>query len=98
MKYPISKEHSNSFHKWKFGTINIRSGKEKSEGAKMYSITKEISRVNLIFCALEEVRYRNTGKKLIETDSEQKYQFMWCGQTQGCRGWVTYKNRSSNHN
>ena len=77
MNIPIVND---SFHKCQFGTINIRSGKEKSEGAKMYSITKEISRVNLTFCALQEVRYRNTGKKLIETDSGQKYQFMWCGQ------------------
>ena len=46
----------------------------------MYSISKEISRLNLTFCALQEVRYRNTGKKLIETNSGKKYQFMWCGQ------------------
>ena len=31
-------------HKWHFGTINIRSGKEKDEGAKIYTIAKELSR------------------------------------------------------
>ena len=29
-----------AFKSWCFGTINIRSGKEKDEGAKIYSITK----------------------------------------------------------
>ena len=32
---------NNSFHDWKVGSINIRSGKEKSQGAKMYAIASE---------------------------------------------------------
>ena len=68
-----------SFHTWKFGTLNIRSGKEKLEGAKMYSIVKEIARANLSFCCLQEVRHRNQGKKLIELDNGKRYNFLWCG-------------------
>ena len=41
-KNSISK--SSLFHLWKLGTVNIRTGKEKSEGAKMYAITKEVAR------------------------------------------------------
>ena len=59
---PISNQ-SNLFHEWKFGTLNIRSGKEKLEGARMYEITKEVARANLTFCILQEVRHRNTGKR-----------------------------------
>ena len=67
------------FKKWKFGTINIRSGKEKDEGAKIYSITKEISKLDLSFCCLQEVKYRNTGNKLIRLDNGEQYRFIWCG-------------------
>ena len=28
---------------WKIGTINIRTGKEQSEGAKMYIVTKQVA-------------------------------------------------------
>ena len=31
------------FKTWRFGTINIRSGKEKDEGAKIYSICKTVT-------------------------------------------------------
>ena len=60
----------NSFHMWDFGTLNIRSGKEKLEGARMYMIAKETARAILSFCCLQEVRHRNTGKKLIQLDSD----------------------------
>ena len=67
------------FHEWKFGTLNIRSGKEKLEGARMYEITKEVARANLTFCILQEVRHRNTGKKVIELNNGERYNFLWCG-------------------
>ncbi len=66
-------------HEWKLGSLNIRSGKEKLEGARIYGITKEISRENLTICCLQEVKYRNTGKKIIELDTGVKYSFLWCG-------------------
>ena len=69
-----------SFHEWKFGTINIRSGKEKQEGAKMYMIAKEVAKLNLTFCVLQEVRHRNVGSKIIELNTGEKFQFYWCGQ------------------
>ena len=68
------------FYSWKFATINIRSGKEKLEGAKMYMIAKEAARLNLSFCALQEVRHRGIGNKIIELNTGKKYQFFWCGQ------------------
>jgi len=57
------------FFDWSFGSINIRTGKEKSEGARIYMITKEIARKKLLFCSLQEVRYRNNGHKVISLDS-----------------------------
>ena len=70
----------NSFHTWDFGTLNIRSGKEKLDGARMYMIAKETARANLSFCCLQEVRHRNTGKKLIQLDTGEQFVFYWCGQ------------------
>ena len=69
----------NSFHNWKFGTLNVRSGKEKLEGARIYEITKEVSRAKLSFCVLQEVRHRNSGKKIIELNNGERYVFLWCG-------------------
>ena len=40
------------FHQWKLGTVNIRTGNEKSEGAKIYAITKEVARAELSICFL----------------------------------------------
>ena len=60
------KKDKDRFYSWKFGTINICSGKEKLEGAKMYIIAKDAARQNLSFCALQEVRHRGTDSKIIE--------------------------------
>ena len=60
------------FKYWKFGTVNIRSGKEKDEGSKIYGIAKQVAKLNLTFCCLQEVKYRNNGKKLVELDSGEK--------------------------
>ena len=57
------------FKSWKFGTVNIRSGKEKDEGSKIYGI--EVAKLNLTFCCLQEVKYRNIGKKLVELGSRE---------------------------
>ena len=67
------------FKHWSFGTINIRSGKERDEGAKLYTITKEIAKADLSFCCLQEVKYRGSGQKLIRLDSGESYEFYWCG-------------------
>ena len=42
---------SKNFLDWAFGTVNIRSGKEKDEGAKIYSIAKTINNAKLVFAA-----------------------------------------------
>ena len=41
-------------------------------------IAKEVSRQNLIFCCLQEVKYRNSGKILIGLDTGEKFEFHWC--------------------
>ena len=68
-----------SFKTWSFGTVNIRSGKEKEDGAKIYAIAKEVNRAGLSFCCMQEVRYRNTGNKLIQLDTGEAFEFHWCG-------------------
>ena len=68
-----------SFYNWSFGSINIRTGKEKSEGARIYMITKEVARKKLLFCSLQEVRYRNNGHKVISLDTGESYVFLWSG-------------------
>ena len=78
-KINVKNVNDKSFKYWKFGTINIRSGKQKDEGAKIYSITKQVAKLNLSFCCLQELKYRNTGKQLITLDSGEKYEFHWCG-------------------
>ena len=76
----MNRENKTSMFKtWKFGTINIRSGKEKGQGDKIYAITKQIAKLKLSFCSLQEVKYRNSGSKLIELDSGEKYEFHWIG-------------------
>ena len=42
-------------------------------------VAKEAARANLLICCLQEVKYRNSGKKLISLDSGEKYVFLWCG-------------------
>lgn len=68
-----------NFQKWKFGTINIRSGKERDLGAKLYCVAKEVSRAGLTFCCLQEVKYLNSGSKIITLDTGEKFEFHWCG-------------------
>ena len=67
------------FFQWNFGTINIRTGKEKSEGSRLYMIVKEVARAKLLFCSLQEVRYRNNGHKVISLDTGESYVFVWSG-------------------
>lgn len=68
-----------NFYNWKIGTLNIRTGDEKSEGARMYSIAKEVSRLKMVVCCIQEVRYRNSGSKTIRLSSGDIYTFYWCG-------------------
>ena len=69
---------SKNFLDWAFGTVNIRSGKEKDEGAKIYSIAKTINNAKLSFCCIQEVKYRNSGHKIIKLDTGEQYEFHWC--------------------
>ena len=67
------------FQKWSFGTINIRTGAEKDDGAKIYSIAKELSKSDMTFLLLQEVRWRDNGNKLIQLDTGEKFEYHWCG-------------------
>ena len=42
-------------------------------------ITKEVASANLLICSLQEVRYRNNGKKVINLDTGESYVLMWSG-------------------
>lgn len=64
---------------WSFGTVNIRTGKESDDGAKIYTIAKELSKTNMEFLLLQEVRYRGIGSKLIEIDTGEKFEYHWSG-------------------
>ena len=57
----------------------MRSGKEKDDGAKLYSIAKELAANDVKICCLQEVRYRKHGHRIIELDTGEKYEFFWCG-------------------
>ena len=46
-------------------SINIQTGDEKSEGSKMYMVTKDVARKKLLFCSLQEVRYKNISNEVI---------------------------------
>ena len=46
----------------------------------MYMIAKEVAKLNLAYCVLQEVRHRNTGNKIIQLNTGEKFQFYWCGQ------------------
>ena len=74
-----SSKYKGNFNDWKLGSINIRSGKEKSEGAKMYAVAKEIDRLGITICCLQEVRYRNNDKRTISLPSGAEYDFIWSG-------------------
>ena len=64
---------------WSFGTLNIRTIKENDGGAKIYSVAKEMSKTDMQFLLLQEVRWRGTGNKLIELDTGEKFEFHWSG-------------------
>ena len=45
----IQQNNRTSFQTWKFGSINVRTAKEKAEGAKVYMITEEVANAGLAF-------------------------------------------------
>ena len=76
------KKNTKKFHQyceWSFGSLNIRTGKENDDGAKIYSVAKEMSKTGLQFLLLQEVRWKGVDSKLIELDIGEKYEFHWSG-------------------
>ena len=76
----FNNQKNTMYYPWKFGTLNIRSGKEKDEGFKLYSIAKEAAKANLSFCCIQEVKYLNSGSKVITLDTGDSFVFLWSGQ------------------
>ena len=64
------------FRKWNFGNLNIRDGKENDDEAKMYSVAKEMSKTDLQFLPLEEVKW-----KVLEINASywKEFEFHWSG-------------------
>ena len=75
----INQSNKGLLFNWKIGTINIRTGREQSEGARMYMVTKQVASLGLLVCSLQEVRHRNSGKKIINLDTGESYIFFWSG-------------------
>lgn len=67
------------YKQWCFGTLNIRTGNENDDGAKIYSMAKEMSRTKMQFLLLQEVRWRGIESKLIELNNGDKFEFLWSG-------------------
>jgi exonuclease III len=42
-------------------------------------VAKQVAEANLLVCSLQEVRYRNDGKKVINLDSGESFTFYWSG-------------------
>ena len=42
----------------------------------MYIVTKEVAKAGLSICLLQEVRYKNNGRRTIELDTGEKYEFI----------------------
>ena len=89
-----------NFHNWKFGTINIRTGKENEEGSKNYMIATEVDKANLAFCCMQEVRYRNAGMKKIRLKKWFKIHFYleWEQEETRCGRWIFNQRPSENRN
>ena len=45
----------------------------------MYAVAKEIDRLGIAVCCLQEVRYRNNNKRTISLPSGAEYDFIWSG-------------------
>ena len=43
-----------SYKRWSFSVVNIRTGGEKDQGAKLYAVAKELARFDLLFCCLQK--------------------------------------------
>ena len=42
-------------------------------------VAKEAAAAGLTFCCLQEVKYLNSGKKLVRLDTGENFEFHWCG-------------------
>ena len=67
-----------TFHKWKIGTINIRTGRDDE---KLERVIKEIDKAGLTICGLQEVRRLNKGSASVTVENNNKYEVYWSGNT-----------------
>ena len=66
-------------HCWKLGMVNIRTGSEKDQGAKIYALAKECETAGLTLVGLQEVKWKDEGCREIVLDNGSKYMFYWHG-------------------
>ena len=65
-----------TYHKWKIGTVNIRTGKDDE---KLERVVNEINKANITICGLQEVRRLNKSSAIIKTNTNSKYEVYWSG-------------------
>lgn len=61
---------------WKIRTISIRTGKDDD---KLERVVNEIDKAGISICGLQEVRRLNKRSALIKSDSGNKYEIHWSG-------------------
>ena len=42
-------------------------------------VAKQVAEAKLLVCSLQEVRYRNNGKQIINLDTGESFMFYWSG-------------------
>ena len=67
------------YKKWSFVILNKSAGAEEDDGAKIYSIVKQLAKSDKQFLLLREFPWKNTGSKIIQPNIGEKCEFHWCG-------------------
>ena len=47
-------------------------------------VAKQVAEANLLICSIQDVRYRNNGKKVINLDSGESFVFYWSRPKKRC--------------
>ena len=67
------------FHRWRIGTVNIRTGKDD---IKLENVVHQIDRAKLSICGLQEVRRLGTNSCTVKStirDISNQYEVHWSG-------------------
>ena len=63
----------------------------------MYAVAKEVDRAGISICCLQEVRYRNNGKRRIGVSSGAEYNLIWSGPKRRRDAGVGFLVKVDNH-